>query len=176
MEGGTQSVTVTTRANAEEAARALFPTFIRQRTTIVYFILGVLVIGGVVAGFIWLLSGLGISAFWPLFVIIGAIGIGLLPWRFFVAFRRRLGLRLSERPGGETVTFSTTGMDSQSAHASAHVDWAAIKSARTTQLGLVLQLGRSVVYISKSDFTSIDEYRRALALIASGLGQRANLR
>ena len=171
-----QSVTVTTRANADEAARALFPAFIQQRTTIVYFILGVLVIGGVVAGFIWLLSGLGISAFWPLFVIIGAIGIGLLPWRFFVAFRRRIEQRLSGRAGGETVTFSTAGMDSQSAHASAHVDWTAIKSARTTPLGLVLQVGRSVVYISRSDFASRDEYQRALSLIADGLGPRALLR
>jgi hypothetical protein len=100
----------------------------------------------------------------------------LLPWRFFVAFRRRLEQRLSGRAGAETVTFSTAGMDSQSAHASAHVDWAAIRSARTTPLGLVLQLGRSVVYISRSDFASRDEYQRALALIADGLGPRAMLR
>ena len=135
----------------------------------------VVLIAGLVAAFIVLLSKLGISRYWPIFVIIGIGGIALIPWRFRIALRRWIQKRLDERGGDATVTFSPSGIDTQSAHTAANFDWHVVGAAHTTPKGLILRIGRTNTYISRSNFASAADYARVLALLREQLGDKANL-
>jgi len=92
-------------------------------------------------------------------------------------FRSALARRLAKNinPSGSEVTFSANGLDTKSQHTAAHIDWEAVKSVRTVREGLLLEAGRSMVFISRRNFESDAEYDRALALIGSKLGARAEL-
>ena len=168
MDAAAGAITIQVRPNADEAARALFPSFIRRRTTIALIAIGVLLVCAIVGGFVWLLRPLGMGSFWPLFVFIGAVAIALMPWRFFIAFRKRLAQQFAQ-PRDQSMTFSAAGIDSRSAHSSSHFDWEAVTAARSTPTGVTLQIHRSLIYVSRSNFASPEDYERVLSLIADHL-------
>jgi len=135
----------------------------------------VLLIAGLVAAFVVLLFKLGMGVYWPIFVIIGIGGISLIPWRFRVGFQRWIQKRLDARGGDQTVTFSQAGIDTKTAHTTAHCDWSVVKAARTMQTGLILRIGATYMYISRSNFASEGDYARVLGLLREQIGAQASV-
>jgi hypothetical protein len=169
-EGG--AITVISRADPDEASKALLGTFLRQPIVIAIAAIAVLIIVAIAVLALMLSSVTGIFAFAvvPTVVAIGALA--LLPWRFRIALRRQFEKIAAEGGATKTMTFSRAGLDTTSAHSAAHFDWQAIKSVRPIDSGLIIRVGRTMLFVSKKSFDSAAEYDKTLQLFAEMLGMR----
>jgi hypothetical protein len=106
------------------------------------------------------------------FAIFGCALMVLWPLRIPRQMAKMIEKRLAEGVG-QVVTLSERGVDVKGPHTQAHLDWEVVKGADTVREGLLLQLTRSTVFISKRNFESEDEYSRALDLVRKMLATRS---
>lgn len=170
---GSEPIRVVIKPDPDEVARVLSRQAFRSPVGIAIAAFVVLVCLAIAAIGLLLIFTRHQYIFGTFCAVFGCALLVLWPLQFRSALARRLGKTMT--PGGSELTFSASGLDSKSAHVTAHVDWEAVKSARVVPEGLLLQAGRSTVFISKRNFECDAEYGRALALIGAKLGARAAL-
>jgi hypothetical protein len=166
------AITIVSRTDPDEASKALFGTFLRQPIVIAIAAVAVLVIVAIVALSVVLSSVTRIFAFAVVPTVVAITALALLPWRFRVALRRNFEKVAAEGGATKTMTFSRAGIDTPSVHSSAHFDWEAVKSVRRVENGFIMQVGRTMLFVSKKSFDSAAEYDQTLQLFAEMLGTR----
>jgi hypothetical protein len=166
-------IRVVLKPDPDEAARVLSRQVLRKPVGIAIMAFVIIVCLGIAALGFALIFARHVYFFGTFCVVFACALLVLWPLQFRSALARRLGKNVT--PGGSEVTFSANGLDTKSQHTSAHIDWEAVKSVRTVHEGLMLQAGRVTTFISRRNFESDAEYDRALVLIGSKLGTRAEL-
>ncbi len=166
-------IRVVVNPDPSEAARVQTRLFLRSPLGIAFVALLVIVCVPIAALGFWLIFARQqyvIGAFFAVFACALAV---MWPLRFRAAMVKRIEKTLAAEPGERVLTFSTNGVESKTPHSEAHVDWTAVKGARTVPEGLLLHIGRTNFFVSKRNFASRSEYEHALELIGSKIGARA---
>jgi hypothetical protein len=167
-----EAITVVLKPDPVETAGVLYRRFLRSRTGI-----AIMAGGGLcclaIAGFgLWLIFAREQALLGTFFVVFAGALLVLWPLRIPREMAKLVEKRLTEGRG-QVLTFSERGVDVKGPHTQAHLDWEAVKGANTVREGLLLQLGRSTVFISKRNFASDDEYSQALDLVRKMLAARS---
>jgi hypothetical protein len=168
-------VVVTRRPNVDEALRALMPLVTKRPTTITYQLVIVVLALALVAYGVQAVTGEHDYVFGPVWIAGGA-AVLVLPLLSVRSAVKRLVVTSAKRlvDTHEVLTISASGLDAKSDHATAHFDWAALSMARRLPTGLIYQIGGTTYYVSASEFASVAEFDRAVAIARAGVG--ANFR
>jgi len=156
-----------------EAARVQTRLFLRSPLGIAFVALVVVVCLPIAALGFWLIYARQQYIVGTFFAVFACALAVMWPLRFPAAMAKRIEKTLAAEPGERVLTFSTNGVDSKTPHSAAHVDWTAVKGARTVPEGLLLHIGRTNFFVSKRNFASQAEYERAVELIGGKIGARA---
>ena len=157
-----------------EAARVQTRLFLRSPLGVAFVARVVIVCLPIAAFGFWLIFVRQQYVVGTFFAVFACALLVMWPLRFPAAMAKRIEKTLAAEPGERALTFSTQGVDSKTPHTEAHVDWTAVKGARTVPEGLLLHIGRTRFFVSKRNFASPAEYDRAIQLIGSMIGARAS--
>lgn len=149
----------------------MMPLVARRPTTVTYRLVIIVLALALVAYGVQMVTGERDYLFGPVWIAGGAAVLVLPLLSIRSAVRRLVGAsaqRLVETH--EVLTISASGIDTKSDHASAHFDWAALSVAQRLPTGLTYQIGGTTYYVSATEFESIAEFDRAVAIARAGVG------
>jgi hypothetical protein len=164
-------VVVARRPNVDEAIAAFMPIALQRPAVATYrvlvFAMGLIIVAAGIATLVYGRQYL----YGTVWIVVGAFFLT----RPFFAMRnavRRLVVSSAKRltDTHEVMTISAAGIDAKSDNASSHFDWSALSMARRLPTGLVYQVGGTTYYVSASEFASVAEFDRAIAIVRGGVG------
>jgi len=147
------------------------PLVTKRPTTITYRLVVVILALALVAYGVQAVTGEHDYLFGPVWIAGGA-AVLVLPLLSVRSAVRRLVVTGAKRlvETHEILTISASGIDAKSDHAFAHYDWAALSMAQRLPTGLIYQIGGTTYYVSASEFTTVAEFDRAVAIARTGVG------